>query len=465
MATFQNSTLSFPAKPKDPVPMPKMEKPDPSKKPDKMSLWGSHDPAIYHDPVSGNYYTYCTGAIARRSTDMITWETIGKVVENPPKESMDWVGDTAIWAPDIIKVGDEYRLYCSNSTWGVRQSCIFLAVADNAEGPFIPRGCVVKTTEEGPVNAIDANLIVDEETGDQYMTYGSFWGGCYLLKLNPETGLAADEGIGSCIACRPQWADCAIEGPYIRYNPDTGYYYLFVSYGSLKSDYNIRVGRSKTLQGPYHDHNGRLMTDLDDMHNEVGYLLACGYHFDYGQGWMGPGHNSVLRDFDGSWYLVCHIRPHNFKLTPISTMHIYQMLWTPDGWPVANPECYAGEKVQPVQPSDLIGQYERIKLAPSIPQGVLNSVRMNLNPDGSMDCGSIRGYWEMIDDKTLSIFFGNITETYKIIPAWDWERGEPTISITGKDQYGIAVWGKKVDQKAKAENLFHKSVYANQINR
>lgn len=49
-----------------------------------------------------------------------------------------------IWAPDIVKVGKEYRLYCSNSSWGVRQSCIFLAVADRPEGRSNPKGVCLK---------------------------------------------------------------------------------------------------------------------------------------------------------------------------------------------------------------------------------------------------------------------------------------------------------------------------------
>lgn len=445
MANFnKDCNIKFPSQP--PV---QFSKPvfDPYEKPeelDKLSLWGSHDPAIYHDPVSGNYYTYCTGAIARRSRDMITWENIGKVVENPPKESADWVGDNGIWAPDIIKVEDEYRLYCSNSTWGVRQSCIFLAVADNAEGPFVPRGCVIKTSEDMKVNAIDANLIIEEETGEQYMTYGSFWGGINIIKLDKKTGLAAEEGIGQCIACRPQWTDCAIEGPYIKYNPDTKYYYLFVSYGSLKSDYNIRVGRSKSITGPYYDHNDREMTDVDDVKNEVGYMILCGYHFDNGQGYMGPGHNSVLRDFDNEWYLACHIREHDFKIPQIATMHIYKMFWTSDGWPVINLECYAGEKTQSIERDYIVGEYERIKLVPSIPQGVINSVPMTLHEDGKFECCSINGHWEYINGTTISIYYGNIVETYKVTPAWDWQLNEPTIAIAGKDQYGVAVCGKKI---------------------
>lgn len=182
-----------------------------------------HDPAIFYDEVSGNYYTYSTGAICQKSKDLVHWQEIGKVVERPPQESVEWTGSEDIWAPDIVKVGKEYRLYCSNSSWGVRQSCIFLAVADCPEGPFEPKGCVLKTTEKFPqsvTNAIDANIIEDAKTGEQYMLYGSFWGGCHVLKLNRTTGFAEEEGIGVCIARRPKWQSGSMEGPYMVYNAD-----------------------------------------------------------------------------------------------------------------------------------------------------------------------------------------------------------------------------------------------------
>lgn len=441
MAYTIDNLLRFPAEPPHPTPVPEF---NPGQRPADTGVWGSHDPAIYHDPVSGHYYTYCTGAAARRSDDLITWTTLGKVVDDPPPESQAIVGGNSIWAPDIIKVGNEYRMYCSNSSWGVRQSAIFLAVADNAEGPFHPRGVVVATSEDAPCNAIDANLIEDAQTGEQYMVYGSFWGGCHMIQLDPETGLSATEGVGWCVACRPQWVDCAIEGPYIRYNPDTGYYYLFVSYGSLQTDYNIRVGRSRNIKGPYYDANGRCMTDMDDNTNEVGYLLAAGYQFEGGQSWMGPGHNSVLHDFDNQWYLVCHIRPQNFKAAGISTMHIHKLYWTADGWPVASPEQYAGEETQPIPASALTGCYERIKLHPDIPQGILHSVPMELREDGSMTLGSLLGHWEWLDDTTALLCYGNTAETVKTAVAWDWELWRPTVVLTGKDQMSVGVWAKQI---------------------
>ncbi|WP_310602399.1 arabinan endo-1,5-alpha-L-arabinosidase [Anaerosporobacter sp.] len=407
-------------------------------------LWFTHDPAIYHDPASNNYYIYATEAKSLRSKDLIHWEDIGRVTDVPPAESHDHVGTNHIWAPDIVKVGEEYRLYCSNSSFGVRQSCIYLAVSDNAEGPFIPRGAVIKTTNDSPVNAIDANIIEDHTNGKQYMVYGSFWGGCHIIELDKTTGLAAEDGVGTCLVRRPQWCDSAVEGPYIVYNKDRDYYYLFVSYASLKSDYNIRVGRSKCVTGPYLDHNGRDLTDLEDYDNSIGYMIACGYQFHEGISYMGPGHNSVLHDFDNEWYLVSHIRERNFKGGEPSMMHVRKMLWTNDGWPVVSPEIYSGEKVQPVTKELMVGKYERIRLTPTIPQGVQTSVCMSLFSDGrAMLADSIHAQWTLIDDTTFVLTYAKTTETYRILPTWDYELWQPTIAITGKDDKGICLWGKK----------------------
>ncbi len=444
MAVFEDCNIQFPHPEKPPAGKPEFHPGfHPSEVPED-SVWFAHDPAIFKDPDSGYYYAYCTHYVYYRSRDLINWENRGKVMESVPKEAEEWTHSKDMWAPDIIKVGKEYRLYCSNSSWGVQQSVIFLAVSDCAEGPFVPRGIVLKTDETMPVNGIDANLIVEEETGDIYMVYGSFWGGCHLLKLDKETGLAAEPGVGICLARRPKFMDTAVEGPYIRYNRETGYYYLFVSYGSLNSDYSIRVGRSRSLAGPYLDHNGREMTDLDDVENSIGFMPACGYHFEGDTAYMGPGHNSVLCDDDGRWYLVCHIREADFKRPQISTMHIYQMFFTEDGWPVLNPMRYAGERRQKIEKKDIVGQYDRIRLAPLMPQGVADSVSLKLKESGRMECCSIIGTWEVSGEDTITLSYGPIKETLIVCPAFDWEKMEPTLSLTGTDSKGICIWGRKV---------------------
>lgn len=444
MAVFENCMIEFPHPEKAPAGKPAFHPGFHDSELPKDSVWLAHDPAIFKDPESGYYYAYCTHYKFYRSKDMITWENMGKLMEAPPEDAVEWTHSKDMWAPDIMKVGKEYRLYCSNSSFGVQQSVIFLAVADHPEGPFIPRGTVLKTNDTSPVNGIDANLVVEEETGTPYMVYGSFWGGCHILKLDMETGLAAEEGIGTCLARRPKFMDTAVEGPYIRYNKETGYYYLFVSYGSLNSDYNIRVGRSKTITGPYLDHNGRDMRDMDDIDNRIGFMPACGYHFEGDTAYMGPGHNSVLCDDDGRWYLICHIREANFHHPEISLMHIYQMFFTKEGWPVLNPMRYAGEKRQKLERKDIVGQYDRIRLAPAMPQGVTNSVSLKLNANGRMECCSIVGSWEMSGEDMIRITYGPVTEELIVCPAWDWEKMEPTLALTGTDSRGICIWGKKI---------------------
>ncbi|MCR4798188.1 MAG: arabinan endo-1,5-alpha-L-arabinosidase, partial [Lachnospiraceae bacterium] len=263
-------------------------------------LWMTHDPAAYQDPVSGKYYIYSTGAMLKVSDDMIRFTSLGKIAE-VPEEAYAWTKSRDIWAPDIVKVGDEYRLYCSNSSWGVQQSCIFLSVSDSPEGPFVYRGIVLKTADCLSVNAIDANIISDEKTGDMYMLYGSFWGGCHMLKLDVKTGLSENQAsrdwtydektktlshikediIGICVAKRPRYLSTAVEGPYMIYHPDFAYYYLFVSFGSLKSDYCICVGRSRSITGPFLDAEGRSLV-MDEEGTMAGNLIMAGYRWEDG---------------------------------------------------------------------------------------------------------------------------------------------------------------------------------------
>lgn len=431
-------------------PKPPAEPPKPALLPhtdrDLPGLWMTHDPAVYRDPISGTYYIYCTGAICRRSADLIHWESLGKVVTALPEESVSWTKSQDIWAPDIVKVGNEYRLYCSNSSWGVRQSCIFLAVSSFPEGPFIPRDCVLKTSDKLPVNAIDANIIEDAASGEQYLLYGSFWGGCYILLLDKKTGLVAEDGIGTCLARRPAWMDCAIEGPYMIYHPDTKYYYLFVSYGSLKNDYNIRIGRSRTVTGPFYDFHGHDLANTEDYDNTTGLMISCGYRWLDGTPYMAPGHNSVLKDSDNRMFLVSHIREMNFKTEhEPSTLQIRQLYMTPDEWLIAAAQPYAGEILQPLPESVFIGCYERISLTPSVPQGIMHSHPVQLMKNGRMECCSIIGTWKKTGACTLEFHYGNTTETIIASPAWDHELGKQTLMMSGLSNKGICTWYKKQD--------------------
>ncbi len=437
----------------------------------------THDPAVFEDPKTNKFYIYPTTAEGMVSEDLVKWEPIGKVVSEVPQEAKDWTKSDQIWAPDIAKVGDEYRLYCSNSSWGVQQSCIFLAVSDKAEGPFVPRGVVLKTDDSLDVNGIDANIISDVKTKEQYMLYGSFWGGVHLLPLDKETGLARDRGAdgrgvgslrlmddykegmtildlpeeerekrrGICLAKRPSWLSTAIEGPYIIYHPDTDYYYLFVSYGSLKSDYNIRVGRSKTVMGPYLDYHGNDLADPNDDDGTHGVMIAAGYRWLLGEPYMGPGHNSVLLRENGDMYLVSHIRKMSFLEDDCGPglLQIRKMYMSKDGWPIAEACAYAGESERVAKVKDLSGMYERILLTPTLPQGIMHSHPLFLFEDGRMESCSIQGSWKAVADDAIEIQYSNHKEWVHFAFGRDEASGEETLLLSGISSDGICFWAKK----------------------
>lgn len=435
-----------------------------------------HDPAVFEDPVSGRFYIYATHMQGLVSEDLEHWTPLPKYVK-VPWEAEAWTGSDDIWAPDIVKVGDEYRLYCSNSTWGTRKSCIFLAVSDQAEGPFVPRDIVIKTDDSLDVNGIDANIVEDHESGEQYLLYGSFWGGVHLLPLDKESGLARDRGpdgcgVGSirldprymagtkiqdlpreeqerrrgiCLARRPLWTDGAIEGPYMIYCRETGYYYLFVSYGSLMSDYNIRVGRSRKVTGPFLDYFGNDLADTEDPDCSRGLLISAGYRWLTGMPHMAPGHNSVLQRENGELFLVSHIRKMRFLEDGCGPglLQIRRLYTTPDGWLIAGAQPYARETFRIARPPVIPGVYERIELRPAVPQGIAHAHPLILHEDGRLESCSIRGSWKQIDEYTLEFTYGPVTEYVHVEKGLDHDINRTTVLLSGLSDRGICTWAKK----------------------
>ena len=175
-----------------------------------------------------------------------------------------------IWALPINNVGGEFRLYYSVSTFGSNQSVIGLTTNKtlNPSSPdykWIDQGLVFASTKQDDFNAIDPNLAVDAN-GDMWMSFGSFWSGIKMRKLDVRTGkLSSDDTALYSLASRPRTAElkAEIEAPFIVRNGN--YYYLFVSYDrccrGAQSTYKIMVGRSDKITGPYLDKTGKPMMD------------------------------------------------------------------------------------------------------------------------------------------------------------------------------------------------------------
>lgn len=409
------------------------------------ALWGgrhAHDPTAVRDD-DGTYWLFSTdawsdgpvraGVQVRRSKDLVTWEFHGWALDGVPADGADWSGATGLWAPDVVRVGDEWRMYWSASTFGSRTSAIGLAVAPHPTGPWEDRGLVVTSLHEvdGP-NAIDANAVVDAD-GRHWMVYGSFFGGIHALELDPTTGLALGEAPGILLARRPRSVEAAVEGAFVLPRPDGGYA-LVLSYDSLFSTYHVRVGVSAQLTGPYADRTGRDLTDLTGDPARVGTLVLAGHTFDGGRAWLAPGHASVLTDGDRQ-LLVHHVRD-----AADPTQHevqVRRLAWTADGWPVVSPQPWAGDAepddAPPTDPAALAGTWEVVTFDQATAGDVTPSRTVEIGDDVlgvTHSHGDGRFSWPGLD----LVVFGSV----------DAVRGRSTLSFAGLDADGNATLGTRV---------------------
>jgi arabinan endo-1,5-alpha-L-arabinosidase len=295
-----------------------------------------------HDPVmikqDDIYYLFATGRgiSVWSSTDMQNWSREQPVFESPPQWAVEMIenyrGHT--WAPDIFFHNGQYYLYYSVSSFGLNTSSIGMATnktlhTDHPDFKWIDHGSVIQSIPGRDMwNAIDPNVILDEE-GDPWMTFGSFWAGLKLFRLNDQLTQPAEPQEWYTIAARERAfgiddrraGNAAIEAPFLFQR--NGYYYLFVSFDhccrGLNSDYKIMVGRSKQITGPYIDREGKNMTFGG------GSLVIEG-----DENWAGVGHNSAYT-FDGKDYLIFHGYDKNDNGRP--KLIIREILWDMEGWP------------------------------------------------------------------------------------------------------------------------------------
>lgn len=294
----------------------------------------THDPALIRQR-HGDYYIFSTGDPAvgggtvqiRRSSDQRNWKFAGTVFNAIPAWVREAVpGVENLWAPEIIERNGIYYLYYSGSTFGSNNSVIGLATnrtlnPSDRNYAWVDQGMVWRSTPANDYNAIDPGVIQDT-SGVPWMSFGSFWSGIRMVKLEWPSGKAAPTTAEPLRLADRFVPPNAIEAPYIVYRQ--GWYYLFVSLDfccrGVDSTYKIAVGRSRQVTGPYYD---RLGTPLQHGGGTV-ILSERGRMF-------GPGGQSV---FNG--YMAHHFYDGNangdFRLS------IRKIAWEASGWPrIATP--------------------------------------------------------------------------------------------------------------------------------
>lgn len=494
-----------------------------------------HDPSVVYGN-DGYYYIFGSHMAWARSKDLTNWSTFTTNINYNYTSVFGTPGQWAakggsnynlggnLWAPDVIynPTMKKWCMYMSINGDDFT-STISLATADTITGPYTYVGDIVysgfrasgtrsytytdyqKATGSTNVsrflngsawnssygtNAIDPCVRYDEN-GDLWMSYGSWFGGIYMLKLDETNGLRdysytydtvnnkSDAYMGIRLA---GGYGISGEGSYINYDETTGYYYLYLSYNGLDatdnfSGYHLRMYRSKDIKGPYTDAagNSAIYTSASVDQSQRGVKLFGNYTFssfagngqNSANGYMSGGHNSAITDKDGNQFLVYHTRFNNS--TEWHEVRVHQQFANEDGWLVTAPYEYAGSKISETGYSkdEIVGSYEFINqglVAITAVTPMTTNTKVILCSDGTIT-GGVSGTWtekegsyyaamniDGVDYK--GVFFKQYDEsrTHKEVM---------TFSLIGEDN--TSVWASKITDDATMIQTAIQSLFAGKI--
>ena len=437
-----------------------------------------------------------------------------------------------LWAPDVIwnQAMQKWCMYMSinGDNWF---SSIVLLTADNIEGPYEYQAPVVisgfksgtsykdtdlelvigeqsslpsrynvgsKWGERWP-NNIDPCVFYDEQ-GKLWMSSGSWSGGIWMLELDENTGLRDYDveyelkGSGNGITVDPYFGKKIAGGYYVSGEASYieyigGYYFLFVTYGGLAaggnaSDYNnggyqMRVFRSESPDGPFVDSRG-----IDAVFNSYqlnfgpnavsnrgvnifGAYTSWGNQAKGNLGERSQGHNSIIAAEDGRTYLVYHTRFQNWGES--HQVRVHQVFQNKDGWLVAAPFEYTGEKVtseeiattQQVSTEKIPGKYKllihKYKLNHTKKEAA-EPVEVTLTADKKIT-GDLTGTWAVTEGTSyMNMVIGGIAYRGVMVEQTLEQKTDKTIAFTGlayksSGTDGVTVWAYQTEATTGIEDV------------
>ncbi len=277
-----------------------------------------------HDPSTimmceGKYYTFGTGGGGLISDDGWTWR--GGAVR--PGRGL---------APDAIKIGDRYYVAYASKGGGMSGghagaiNTMWAKTLDpqSPEFGFHDESVVATTDGVEDCDAIDPAFLLDPTTGRLWLTYGTYFGFIRIVELDSRTGkrIPGNQPVNVAID---------MEATAMMYR--NGWYYLLGTHGTCcdgpNSTYNIRVGRSRKVTGPFLDNMG-----VNLLKGGGKLVVAASGRF------VGPGHFGLLDLGDGVQKFSCHYEA-DLDRSGRSVLDIRPLLWK-DGWPVAGDNFVEG---------------------------------------------------------------------------------------------------------------------------
>jgi arabinan endo-1,5-alpha-L-arabinosidase len=275
-----------------------------------------------HDPSTvnfsdGKWWTFGTRGGGLMSDDGWVWHSGG---ERPG-------GGVA---PDVIKIGDRYYVAYAVGGGGMNggHASDIKVMWTRSLDPKSPNfgyhevGTVASTNGIELADAIDPAFLYAE--GRLWLSYGTYFGSIRMVELDPTTG-------GRRPGNEPVDVAIDMEATAMMYRD--GWYYLLGTHGTCcdgpNSTYNIRVGRSRSVLGPYLDNMGQPLL-------KGGGKLVAGAR---GRG-LGPGHFGHIDLGSGMEKFSMHYEA-DMDRSGRSVLAIAPLLWR-DGWPVSGSNIAPG---------------------------------------------------------------------------------------------------------------------------
>lgn len=452
------------------------------------------------------------------------------------------------WAPDIVynKTMKKWCMYMSlnGDNWC---SSIVCFISDNIEGPWVYQGPVVFSGFQGTYahnsyaatddwkhtdlaiatgvtslparynvgkswgtywpNCIDPCVFYDDDD-NLWMSYGSWSGGIFMIRLNKENGLrdysytfpyevngqSVTPGSASANTTSDPYFGKKIAGGYYvsgeaSYIQKIGrYYFLFLSYGGLTSDggYQMRVFRSDKPDGPFVDCHGTsaifkryVMNYSATTADNRGVLLFGGYKWDaMPDAEIVQGHNSAFIDKQGRAFVVYHTRFYNGGEG--HQVRVHQLYLNDEGWLMAAPFEFDGETITneqiaskaSIKDDDIAGDYQfvRHQYGQDTKNKAFESpVNITLNADGTIS-GAETGTWERTAGTDyIHLTIGGVVYRGVLVKQTIDYTNIPAIAISalssssgsltiGKNNftYQQEVWAVKADAKAAIKYTLNK---------
>ncbi|WP_125777884.1 glycoside hydrolase family 43 protein [Antribacter gilvus] len=377
-----------------------------------------HDPALIVDDEDGTWYVYSTGLVNRENGGTVqiwasedegtTWEYEGTVWDQIPAWIDEHFADGelpgSLWAPEIFENDGTYYLYYSASRFGTNNSVTALATNTTLD----PEDPDYEWVDQGPVitspnsiennktfNAIDAGIVEDAD-GTPYMAIGSFWYGIFMVELEWPSGKLAPNALENAkhVVDRFMWGN-PVEAPYV-YERD-GWYYMFVSFNfccrGADSTYQVAVGRSRSVTGPFLDMDGR------DMFGGGGTVILEAHG-----AMVGPGGQSVHDDVLAFHYYDAL----NEEIPFFPTLGLHRLGWE-DGWPVVDQTV--GAAAISAGPQDLTVRPGRVATFSATAEGTPRPlVLWETSADGGATWQSATGK-VAVDGATSTLSLGHVNPT------------------------------------------------------